>query len=51
MANAYNEESVKDYTQDEKADQLTLVWVEEVDVNTGRVGAMYCFKQCAVNNN
>ena len=30
---------------------LSLDWEEKTTANTERVGAMYCFKRCDVNQN
>lgn len=30
---------------------ITITWVEKTVVDTERVGAMFCFKSCNVNQN
>mgnify|MGYP003496330588 CR=1 FL=1 len=31
--------------------KITLSWIEKTAEDTERVGAMYCFKRCDVNQN
>ena len=33
------------------AKKITLSWIEKTVEDTERVGAMYCFKRCDVNQN